>query len=330
MQHSFNNTNLTTPRTSKTLLSVIVVNRNTADLLIQCLDHIFRSALAQLPEVVVIDNGSTDASADRVREKFPNAMVREAGSNLGFARANNIALAGTTGEFLLLVNTDALLDRDCAGNLLNLMTTTPHLGMAGPQLVNADGSLQTSYEAIPTLATETLNRSLLKRLFPRRFPGKAIHLSEPQQVEALIGAVMMIRREALVQMGGFDEDFFFFLEETDLALRMRRSGWLVMHHPQAKAIHLQGETAKAYRIGARVEFYRSRYTFFRKHYGLLSTFFLKCVLTANLTLNVLFLGAAHVITVGKSQKIEDIFRVRAALWIWHLRGCPKGAGLPRE
>lgn len=313
-----------------TLLTFIVVNRNTADLLNRCLEFIFASELPQSPQIIVVDNGSTDDSVSRVRNAYPGVEIIEAGRNLGFAAANNRAFEKAVGSYLMLVNTDALLETDCAAKLVGLVESNPRIGMAGPQLLNHDGSLQTSYEAVPTLATETLNRSLLKRLFPKRFPSKATRLSDPEPVEALIGAVMIVRRKALEELGGFDEDYFFFLEETDLAVRMRQAGWLVMHEPEARATHLQGATAKSYQAGARIEFYRSRYLFFEKHYGISAMRFLKTVMVANLTLNAIALGLANLFTLGKSPGIAGSFRVRTALWKWHLLGCPNGPGLPRD
>lgn len=317
-------------RSSHASVSVVIVNRNTADLLVECLDHIHGSDLEETPQVIVIDNGSADDSVTKVRQSYPEVLVIEAGRNLGFSAANNRALTEATGDFVLLVNTDALLEKSCAGTLLDLMTAVPRIGMAGPQLLNKDGTPQTSYEAVPTLATETLNRSLLKRLFPGRYPGKDRRLSRPEPVEALIGAVMMIRRTALDQVGGFDDDYFFFLEETDLAVRLRAAGWKVIHEPRARAVHLQGTTAKIYQAAARIEFYRSRYLFFQKHYGSRSMRFLKSVLKANLLLNVLFLGFARILTLGKSRSTAANYRVRKALWDWHRQGCPAGPGLPRD
>lgn len=311
-------------------LSVIVVNRNTAHLLKKCLEKIYRSNLDCPMEVLVVDNGSSDGSCEIVREHFPRVILIEALTNLGFAKANNLAIARATGDFLALVNTDALLDSDCLGLLLVLMQACPQSGMVGPQLLNSDGSRQTSFEAVPTLTTEVFNRSLLKKLFPNRFPGKAHEWSTPAEVEALIGAVMMIRRSAFQKIKGFDEGFFFFLEETDLAVRLRSAGWTVMHHPRAKAFHLQGATAGKSRTSSRIEFYRSRYYFFRKHYGRARAGILKVVLTANLTLNVVFMGTALVATFGKAAKLAQAFRVRNSLWKWHLRGCPDGPGLPRN
>ena len=317
-------------KSSDKIVSFVVINRNTADLLIRCLDHIFSSELEAPPQVIVVDNGSIDDSVERVKQIHSEVIVIEAGRNLGFAAANNRAFEKATGEFLLLVNTDAMLERTCAAKLLNLMKAIPRVGMAGPQLLNEDGSPQTSYEAVPTLATETLNRSLLKRLFPKRFPSKTRQLSDPEPVEALIGAVMMIRRTALDQLDGFDEDYFFFLEETDLAVRMRSAGWKVLHEPRATAVHLQGATANTLKVEARIEFYRSRYLFFQKHYTACSTIVLKTVLTVNLALNAAFLGAVHCLTIGKARGISEKLRVRKGLWEWHRDGCPDGTGLPRD
>jgi GT2 family glycosyltransferase len=313
-----------------TTLSVVIVNRNTAELLLRCLEHVFASDLAEPPEIIVVDNGSTDDSVKRVKKSYPQVIIIEAGRNLGFAAANNRAFEKATSRFLLLVNTDAMLGKDCATRLVNLLEGDPLIGMAGPQLLNADGSAQTSFEAVPTLATETLNRSLLKRLFPNKYPGKGRVFTGPESVETLIGAVMMIRRDALDELKGFDEDYFFFLEETDLAVRMRKAGWKVVHEPAAKAVHLQGATAKTYRAGGRIEFYRSRYVFFRKHYGTVAMRALQVVMIANLTLNVLGLGIANAATLGRIRDIAGQFHVRSQLWRWHLKGCPDGWGLPRE
>jgi len=311
-------------------LSVVVVNRNTADLLVTCLDHVFRSNLEKEPEVIVVDNGSSDDSVARVKKAFPSVLTLEAGKNLGFAAANNMAAKMVHSRFLLLVNTDALLEKDCARTLLDLMKSDARIGIAGPQLVNKDGSPQTSFEAVPTLVTETFNRSLLKRVFPARFPGKRPNSQEPFSVEALIGAVMMVRREAFEELGGFDEDYFFFLEETDLAVRMGQAGLQVVHEPRARAVHLQGATADVLPASARIEFYRSRYLFFSKHYGTRAMSALKTVMTANLALNVLGLGLVALLTFGQARNITNKLRVRSELLKWHVQGCPEEQGLPRD
>ncbi len=311
-------------------LSVIIINRNTAHLLLTCLKHIFRSDLGEKPEVLVVDNGSSDDSVAKVKTAYPGVIILEAGKNLGFAAANNVAAKLARGRYLLLVNTDAFLEKDCARALLELMKSYPRIGMVGPQLLSDDGSHQTSFEATPTLVTETLNRSLLKRLFPKRFPGKRPDAQKAFPVEALIGAVMMLRREYFEALDGFDEDYFFFLEETDLAVRMRQAGWQILHEPRAKATHLQGATADIAPPSARIEFYRSRYIFFSKHYGSRVMRLLKSVLTANLMLNVAGLGLIALASLGQARSVRNRLRVRTELLKWHLQGCPDGQGLPRE
>lgn len=312
------------------LITVIVVNRNRSDLLEKCLGHIFKTDLSGFMEVIVVDNGSTDDSVSMAQRVFPRALIIQGGRNLGFSKANNLAAKKANGRFLLLVNSDAMLERDCPSKLVQLMEKDPQIGMTGPQLLNEDGSPQTSFEAVPTLATEILNRSLLKRLFPSKYPGKGIKLHEPTPVPALIGAVMMIRKEALEKLGGFDEQYFFFLEETDLAVRMRERGYKVFHHPAARALHLHGATASGYRSAARIEFYRSRYIFFKKHYPPFGHRILRIAMILNLLLNVIFLSTVNLFSLGRIRKLRDRLAVRFDLLRWHLLGEPEEWGLPRD
>ncbi|MCX5872186.1 MAG: glycosyltransferase family 2 protein [Deltaproteobacteria bacterium] len=314
----------------KMQLSIIIVNRNTSDLLIGCLSKIFESELDNRPQVIVIDNGSTDGSIAVIRDLFPEVIAFEAGKNLGFAAANNLGFTMSSAEFVLLINTDALLEKDCVSKMLDLARSDDRIALIGPQLLNRDGTNQTSYEATPTLLTETTSRSLLKRLFPKRYPGKHERLCGPTDVETLIGAVMLIRRKAFDQAGGFDPRYFFFFEETDLAVRFRLAGWRVVHEPTARATHLQGGSAKSSRAAARIEFYRSRYIFFDKLYGPVSKNLLKTVVMFNLGLNVIIYGTINFVTLGFSKEIREKLEVWSALWMWHLRGCPDGYGLPRN
>ncbi len=311
-------------------LSIIVVNRNTSRLLSDCLRHIFESEVMKTLQVIVVDNGSTDDSVSMVREKFPDVLLIEAGRNLGFAKANNLGFDSSTGKSILLVNSDAMLRKDCASRLIRTMESNPSIGMVGPQLLNKDTTPQTSYEATPTLLTELVGRGILKVLFPRRYPGRNLRPSGPIEVETLIGAVILISREAWENMRGFDEAYFFFFEETDLAYRMRKSGLLVYHDPDARAVHLQGATAKKYNAAPRIEYYRSRYIFFRKRYGKPGEIILKTALTINLTLNTIVLGLGTILTLGRSREIKEKFFQRLSLWIWHIKGFPKESGLPRD
>lgn len=314
----------------KTDISVIIVNRNGSEILSKCLDHIFNSDCSHMMEVIVVDNGSSDDSCAMVKSNFPGVHLIEAGKNLGFSKANNLAAEASKGRRLLLVNSDAMLERDCAAKLNGLMEDDPEIAMAGPQLLNEDRSRQTSFEAIPSLATEILNRSLLKALFPHKYPSKKQKFDQPTMVPALIGAVMMIDSNTLKSLNGFDEDYFFFLEETDLALRMTKKGFKIIHVPHARALHLHGATASKYKSSARIEFYRSRYIFFRKHYGPLRETILRTAMILNLALNVIILGSANVATLSLNENLRARFKMRFDVLKWHILGRPENWGLPRD
>jgi GT2 family glycosyltransferase len=184
--------------------------------------------------------------------------------NVGFAVANNQALRLSKGDYLLLLNPDTRVKEGSIEGLVSFMESSSEAGVAGAQLLNDDGSKQNSIANFPSLATELLNKSLLRWLFPKQFPGKERDYSNPVEVDSVIGACMMVRRKALDQVGLLDEDYFLFLEETDWCYRMKRAGWKIYHVPQAEVYHFQGKSTEADRKRAKVEYYRSRYHFFKK------------------------------------------------------------------
>ena len=139
--------------------------------------------------------------------------------------------------------------------------------MAGAQLLNADGSKQNSIANFPSLGTELLNKSLLRWLFPKKFPGKERRYSGPVEVDSVIGACLIMRRDALDRVGLLDEDYFLFLEETDWCYRMKKAGWKVYHAPQARLSISKERVPRQKKREAKVEYYRSRYQFFKKNRG---------------------------------------------------------------
>jgi GT2 family glycosyltransferase len=310
-------------------LSVVIVNWNTLGLLRNCLASL-RSECHDLQlEVFVVDNGSSDGSQDMVRNEFPEAILIENKQNLGFAKANNLALRVATGKYLLLLNSDTVVLPDAFQGLMETMEQDPAIGIAGLQLLNEDGSLQNSISNIPSLATELGNKSLLRLLFPQRYPGKEHKFSSPIEVESVIGACMMVRRVAAEQVGWLDEDYFFFLEETDWCLRMRRAGWKVVHDPRYRIYHLQGKSAGKVNVRARIEYWRSRYTFFNKHYGSMSCVALRCGLLIRLLVNLLVLAVGNAASLFRIHRLRERFVVYQSLLNWHISGCPKGAGLSK-
>jgi len=308
-------------------LSVIIVNWNTKDLLCECVDSLTQALKKIDTEVFVVDNGSLDGSAAAVREKFPGVRLIENQVNIGFARANNQAISSSSGGYLLLLNPDTQVKDQAIERMLSFMNTHGEVGLVGVQLLNADGSKQNSIANFPSLATELLNKSLLRWLFPKRFPGKETDYTGPIEVDSVIGACMMVRRKALEQIGLLDEKFFLFLEETDWCYRMKKAGWKIYHIPQAEILHFQGKSAEAEKGKARIEYYRSRYHYFRKNRGSFQTSALSVGLIIKLSVELVFATFACVFTLFTVKKWRTKLSTYLYLMWWHLRLCPQAMGL---
>jgi GT2 family glycosyltransferase len=310
-------------------LSVIIVTRNTCALTRAAVRSVLESQDALSKEIIVVDNGSSDETAAMLSREFPAVKCLRLENNLGFARANNFGAGAAKGEFLLLLNSDARLQPDTIAPVVDWMRRHPGCGVAGVQLLNPDGSRQNSISNFPSLATELLNKSLLRRLFPNRFPGKEHSFTEPLEVESVVGACMFIRSEAWKALGGFDDRYFFFFEETDFCLQARCRGWKVFHLPQARVWHEQGTSVRQLSAAARIEYWRSRYAYFRKNHGRIT----RAVLVVGLGLRLIAGWLANLLAVllslGTRAGLRDKCRAQTALLKWHLQGCPAAMGLPR-
>jgi GT2 family glycosyltransferase len=311
-------------------LSIIIVNWNTKEYLLHCIDSILQKKGSIPIEIIIIDNGSGDRSGEEVKRQFPGIHLIENGYNLGFAKAVNQGLRVSSGRFLLLLNPDTQLREGAVENLVSFMESHAEAGVAGAQLLNGDGSKQNSIANFPSLASELLNKSLLRWLFPNKFPGKEKSYSEPFEVDSVIGACMMVRRDAIEQVGLLDEDYFLFLEETDLCFRMKKAGWKVYHLPQAEVYHFQGKSAEKEKKRAKVEYYRSRNLFFKKHSGPLQWFFFVIGLMIKLIVDFLLTGIANLFTLFVLRKWRRRFSVYAYLLWWHFKLCPEGMGLKQQ
>jgi GT2 family glycosyltransferase len=278
-------------------------------------------------EVIVIDNGSQDGSGDEVRKAFPLVHLIENGKNLGFAKAANQGLQRASGRYALLLNPDTQVKHGAINRLVSFMDIHPEAGIAGAQLLNSDGSPQNSIAIFPSLATELLNKSVLRWLFPKAFPGKGKGHYEPIEVDSVIGACMIVRKDAIEQVGLLDEDYFLFLEETDWCYRMKREGWNVYHLPQVEIYHFQGKSVEKDIRRAKVEYYRSRYHFFKKNRGSFQRIILIIGLLIRLGFELLSLTVACMFTLFAIKSWRRKLSIYAYLMGWHLRGCPEGMGL---
>ncbi len=308
-------------------LSIIIVSWNTRELLLRCVKSVVESGPEISREMIVVDNGSWDGSIHEVEKAFPFVDLVGNEKNLGFAKAVNQGLRKASGRYILLLNPDTEVKNGAIYELFSFMESHSGTGVAGAQLLNSDGSKQNSIANFPSLATELLNKRLLRAVFPRRFPGKERKYSEPVEVDSVVGACMMVNREALDQVGVLDEDYFLFLEETDWCYRMKKAGWKIYHVPLAEVFHFQGKSAEAERERAKLEYYRSRYHFFKKNFGSGRYFVLIAGLMIRLVAESISMGVACFFTLGRVQRWKrKLFIYTYLLW-WHLRLCPEEMGL---
>jgi len=308
-------------------LSIIIVNWNTKDLLNQCLKSLNQTFQRLKMEIFVVDNGSTDGSGEAVKEARPEVILIDNPSNLGFARANNQALRLSTGKYTLLLNPDTQVKGESIETLKAFMDKHPEAGVVGAQLLNSDGSKQNSIANFPSLATELLNKSVLRWLFPKTFPGKEKTYSEPIEVDSVVGACMTVRREVMEKVGLLDEDYFLFLEETDWCYRVKNAGWKIYHHPQAEIYHFQGKSAEKDKKRAKVEYYRSRYRFFKKNRGAWQWFVLLVGLLIKLGFEFFSMAIVCILTGFAVKRWRNRFLNYAYLLGWHIQGCPESMGL---
>jgi hypothetical protein len=311
-------------------LSIVIVSWNGRELLLDCLASLAREVRARQgaerieTETLVVDQASSDGSAAAVRAAFPWAEVIELPVNLGFAAGNNVGLRRAKGRHLVLLNNDTVVLPDALERCLRYLDAHPEVGVVGPQLLDPDGSKQNSIHSTPNFVTELVPKPLLETIAPWRYPSKRFEHPGPIAVEAVLGACLMLRREVLEDVGPMPEEYFFFLEETDWCLRIRRAGWKVVHLPAARVIHVHGATTKK-RVPAetRIEYHRSLYRFFRTHRG-------ERAFRTLLALRVAkgFLYAATGWLPGLvSARSRDRWLQNLRVLAWHLRGRPERAGL---
>ena len=308
-------------------LCIIIVSWNTKEYLLHCLGSIFRKKESVPWEVIVVENGSRDGSGTAVKEMFPSVHLIENDRNLGFAKAANQGLKKSSGGYALLINPDTQVKEGVIEQLVSFMDAHPEAGVAGGQLLHSNGSKQNSIANFPSLATELFNKSLLRRMFPKRFPGKERNYSEPIEVDSVIGACMMVRRKAMEQVGLLDEDYFLFLEETDWCYQMKKAGWKVYHLPEVEIYHFQGKSAEAEKKRAKVEYYRSRYHFFRKNRGNFKWLFLHIGLVTKLGIELIFATLLCILTFFSIKNWRGKLSISAYVFWWHMRLCPEEMGL---
>lgn len=341
-------------------LSIVIITRNTRDLLRDLLRSIDKDEPLNplVKEIVVIDNASTDGTETMMREEFPYVVLIRNEENRGFAASANQGVSMCGGAYVLLLNSDTLLVKGEVTNMVRFMEGNPDVAICGPQLVYGDMRPQRSFAYIPSLLFELVPPSLLEFLMLEKYsvrrltkataqftadfrggasgtPASPSHQTPNRElrttslagldVPSLIGAAILMRRGMIDDLGGFDERFFFFLEETDLCVRARERGLRVVLLSGVRVIHLQGRTVRKNWVRGRLQYNISLYKFIRKHHG---TLYYRLFRGVRFVKSGVFLLALTVMPVLLlNERTRRTYRYYLALLMWHFRGCPDDAGL---
>jgi GT2 family glycosyltransferase len=295
-------------------LSIVIVSWNVRDLLRQCL----RSVLADLrTEVIVVDNVSSDGSAEMVRTEFPDAHLIVNTENRGYPAANNQGIAIAQGRYVLILNPDTKVVADALATMVAYADANPDVGVVGPQLLSENGSVQSSRRRFPTLATAFFESTWLQACAPRRVLERYYVQDQPDDVTLDVdwvkGAAVMARREAVEQVGPMDEGYFMYSEELDWCKRFKDAGWRVVYLPTAQIIHYGGKSSDQVVTSRHIHFQTSKVCYFRKHHGRFVSEVLRWFLLSNYVWQLGLEGAKWLVGHKRPLRAERVAAYRQVL-----------------
>ena len=253
-------------------LSIIIVNWNVREDVVNCLRSIQENQPRCEYEVIVVDNASTDGSAEAVRQQFPWVRLIVNERNLGFAAGNNVGLKKASGEYVLFLNSDTIVHRGSFDGLVSFMDANPDVGGCGPKLLNQDGSLQPSARRFPSLRGVLHRYTILRFLLifrgaHHKWLMKDFAHDKQMDVDQVMGAALMARRSIVEQLGGMGQRYYMYYDEVDLCYGIKQAGWRVAFVPDVVITHLGGRSMNRMPVDRRVMTLRSMLTFLRKRHG---------------------------------------------------------------
>jgi hypothetical protein len=268
-------------------VSIVIVGYNTCKLLDDCIISIKKETTVAY-EIIIVDNASTDNSCQMLREKYPEVKLIENKENVGFARANNQGFAVARGRYFFMLNPDTLILGNAVDKLLAFMDANPDVGICGPKNINPDGSLQYSCDHFPKIWHTFCSYANLTNRYPRlklfgRQGMRYWDYGDTGDVERVSGCALMVSASLYKKLGGLDEQFFMYFEETDLCYRTRQLGCRVVFIPAAAIIHYGGVSASRLERQDLVNkvissyYQQSQYRFYYKHYGFLHMLAMRCL-----------------------------------------------------
>ena len=295
-------------------VSIVIVSWNTKDILRNCLRSVFENTSGVSFEVIVVDNASTDASAEMVTEEFSDVILVANTNNRGFAAGNNQGMKIARGRYVLLLNSDTIILDRAIEKMVAFTDSKPKAAVAGCRVLNPDMTLQPTCFMYPSILNMTLSCSYLYKIFPKsHFFGRERmswwDRNDTRQVDVVTGCFMLVRRSAIDQIGLMDERFLMYAEETDWCYRFSKAGWEIYYTPSARIIHLGGQSSRQVRSQMLTEVVVSVLKFMEKHHGWLR-YHLAC-----LVFFIYFLVRVPVLAVialsHRQRRQEALCKVRA-------------------
>lgn len=294
-------------------LSVIIVSWNAKKYLQECL-HSLSSNITRTHEIIVVDNASTDGSPEMVIHDFPRVKLVQTGRNLGFAKANNIGILQSQGNYIALINSDVNVFPGCLDHLANFLDTNPVAGMVGPRIMNGDRSQQPSCRLFPNLWNTFCGMLNLYKIFPssRLFSSEQMSYfsyDRITEVEILSGCFILARRTAVSEFGLLDEDFWMYGEDVDWSRRCKIAGWKLFFTPDGEAIHYGGGSSANNPVRFEIAQQQARLQLWRKHYGAFSLFIFIILLFCHRLIRVISTWVYMLIWRNATDDVKKIFDV---------------------
>jgi len=260
-------------------VSIILVNFNGEDVLVDCLSSLEKFVPKHNSEIIVVDNNSQDNSINIIESNFPDVRLIKLPQNLGFGTGNNAGAKEAKGDFLFLLNTDTIVTSDFLPHLLELMSSNSDVGIIGPKLVFPDGKFQVSFSPEISFAGEIR----AKKMHKNSYDENKLYLIEKdfqsiRDVDIVVGAAFFIRKDLFDLLGGFDEKFFMYFEESDLCKRVRDKGYKILYTPHISIVHLRGHSVKKSSDRMSLEYRKSQIYYYHKHCQLWEIFCLRVYL----------------------------------------------------
>lgn len=248
-------------------LSIIIVTWNNENIIEMCLDPLDLNN--ESTEVIVVDNNSSDRTVEIIETRYTSVKLIKNDSNLGYAKANNQAIEISSSDYILLLNSDAFVLKGSIESLIDFMNINKSVGIAGPQLINPDGTWQRSYGRFPTISFQLCNLLQIQRVDRLINKWKWNHSQKDYPVDYIEGACMLIRRDVIKEIGLLDEDYFFYGEDADFCYRAKKAGWEVSFVIESRVVHLRGASStKKDKYKYMVPLMESQYYFIKKNFNI--------------------------------------------------------------